>query len=217
MLELSKHALEPGDVVHVQGHDPIALEELSALQQEAISFANSLMCPEPSKRPTAAAAFAHPFLSPQSMTQAEADMRRCLPAYSHQKHILPVLSERSWSIGALHSAASVQPDGCVQLSVPVSTLPAANMPSLHEIRCNLPAKRKAADEPSDCSRSGPSSAASSVASAAAWSGGVADAVMGFQGHEQYGEVTCKHCSLATAPDESVISAAPPAGHPIAPR
>lgn len=97
--------------MHVQGYeDTTALEEVSVLQQEAISFANSLMSPELSRRPSAAVALAHPFLSPQSIAQAEADMRHCLPGYSQQKHVLPVLPKRSWNIGALHHAASVLPD-----------------------------------------------------------------------------------------------------------
>lgn len=42
------------------------------------------------------------------MTEAEADMRRCLPGYCHQRDILPALPKSSTTTGALPSAASVQ-------------------------------------------------------------------------------------------------------------
>ena len=92
----------------LQGHDGSALQNLSILQLQALSFANSLMSLNASERPTAQVSLAHHFLSPQSIIEAEADMRRCLPSYFPKGDILPVVLKGTSTTGALQDAASMQ-------------------------------------------------------------------------------------------------------------
>ena len=92
----------------LQGHDGSAFENLCILQLQALSFANSLMSLNASERPTAQVSLGHHFLSPQSIIDAEADMRRCLPAYSPKGDILPVVLKGTSTTGALQDAVSVQ-------------------------------------------------------------------------------------------------------------
>ena len=98
------------------------------LQQQAVAFANSLMSLDPVARPSAQASLGHQFLSPELMTDAEADMWRCLPGYYQQRDILPLLPKGSATIGAVPSAASVQAGTAGQPLPSASSLhPAANM------------------------------------------------------------------------------------------
>ena len=92
----------------LQGHDGSAFENLSILQLQALSFANCLMSLNASERPTAQVSLGHHFLTPQSIIEAEADMRCCLPAYFPKSDILPVVLKGTSTTGALQDAASMQ-------------------------------------------------------------------------------------------------------------
>ena len=98
------------------------------LGQQAVACTNSLMSPDPLSHPSAQALLAHHFLSPEMMTEAEADMWRCLPGYCYKRDILPLLPKGSATTGALPSAASVQAGTGGQPLPSASSLhPAANM------------------------------------------------------------------------------------------
>ena len=107
--------------MYMQGHEHAAAEHRCCLQQQVILFAHSLMAPEPSERLSAAEALAHPWLSPQSTTQAETDLKRRFATYSHPADILPVVPEGGWNSGDLQGAAVVQRDTVEQPVQPAAS------------------------------------------------------------------------------------------------